>query len=82
MFLSIIKLDFEQAFRYNPMVFLLLPFFVFYVILELRSKIINNENLLNTKKYNFIWVILAIIVMLFGILRNIEPFTFLAPTKI
>ena len=82
MFISIVKLDFYQAFRYNPMVFLLLPFFIFYGILEVRAIIYKKDNILNNTKFKFIWIILIVIVILFGILRNIEMFNFLAPTKI
>ena len=82
MFISIVKLDFYQAFRYNPMVFLLLPFFIFYGILEVTPIIYKKDNILNNTKFKFIWIILIVIVILFGILRNIEMFNFLAPTKI
>lgn len=82
MFLSIIKLDFYQAFRYNIIVFLLLPLFVFYGFLEFKNKQFNKKNILNSEKYKFLWMIILIIVILFGILRNFEKFKFLAPTKL
>ena len=82
MFLSIIKLDFYQAFRYNPIAFLLLPFVIFYGYLELKTKIFNKKNFLNSEKYKFVWIVLGIILIVYGILRNTGPFKFLAPTKL
>ena len=71
MFLSILRLDFYQAFRYNPLVFILIP-------LILINKIFIKE----TNIQKLIWWILLIIVIIFGILRNISIFSYLAPTKI
>lgn len=73
-FLSLIKLDLYQAFRYNMLVIILLPFFAMYTIYKLIMKG-------NKKIPNFIWYFLLIITILFGILRNISAFSFLAPTK-
>ena len=74
-FFSLLKLDIYQAFRYNILVITLLPFlllyFIYKYILEGRKKI-----------PNLIWIILLIITILFGILRNIPLFSFLKPTLI
>lgn len=71
MFISLIKLDFYQAFRYNPLVFIIIPIII-----------INNFFVKNLKIKKIIWYILIILCIVFGILRNINYFKFLAPTKI
>lgn len=72
--ISISKLDFYQAFRYNALIVLLPVFFGIYVY---------DDILCQKKKIpQIVWVILLIIVILYGILRNITVFRFLAPTTI
>lgn len=79
---SIITLDFYQAFRYNMLIFCLLPLFLVYIILEIRYIITKKTNFLNNKKYDKYWMTILIITILFGILRNTEMFSFLRPIKL
>ena len=79
MIYSIFKLDFYQAFRYNPLLFISLPFFIFFIVNDIYSKIKNKESLYK-KVPEYIWIIVIFIFMIFGILRNIFPY--LAPTEI
>lgn len=76
---SLIKLDFYQAFRYNPLLFCLLVVFIVYGLYILICKLLN-------KKYYKIkerdWLILLIIVIVFMILRNIPMFSYLKPTYV
>lgn len=79
MFISFAKLDFYQAFRYNPLVFILLILFFIYMIIEIIH--------FKKKRYYFkinkwLYVVLLVIVISFGILRNIPYFSFLAPTVV
>lgn len=77
MFKSIIHLDFYQAFRYNPLIFILLIVTCGYFIIDIiYYKKYKKHIKLNSKVY----VILLIVVISFGILRNIPLFSFLAPT--
>lgn len=72
---SLIKLKPYQAFRYNALIIILIPFAaidLFYkVILKGKKKI-----------SNVIWTILLVLTIVFGILRNITIFSYLAPTII
>jgi hypothetical protein len=79
MLFSMIKLDFYQAFRYNPLMFISTPFILFLFINNIYS-IYKNKKSLVKKIPNSIWYILLIITILFGILRNI--ITYLAPTVV
>ena len=74
MFLSLFKLDFYQAFRYNPLVFILLILSIVYFLVKKIGK-------LNFKFPNYIYYLL-VIVIIYGILRNIPLFSFLAPTEL
>lgn len=78
MIISIINLNFYQAFRYNPLAFILLPFFIIYGLIYYFNWIQDKHFQINKN----IWYILLIITLLFMVLRNISIFDFLAPTKI
>ena len=73
MFLSILQLDFYQAFRYNPLVFIL---FVGVILL----KILRFNFSKKSKKY--VSYFLLVIVIFYGVFRNIELFSYLQPTII
>ena len=77
MFISIINLDFYQAFRYNSLLFI---FFIIFIIYFILSLFINIK--LSKKQIFKLSIILLSIVLIYGILRNIPAFAFLAPTEI
>ena len=78
MIISTINFKFYQAFRYNPLMFILTPFFagyyLFYYIYWLKDKkiVINNK----------IWYLILTFVILYAVLRNIPALKYLVPTKI
>ena len=74
MLLSILKLDFYGAFRYNP----LLPIGLYIYI----DYLIRKEKSLYKKIPEKMWYVVIIIFIIYGILRNIPAFDFLAPTTI
>lgn len=78
MILSILKLNFYQAFRYNPLMFIMIPFIMTYEIIYYINWI-HDKNYTISKK---IWYILLIITIIYTILRNIDSFSYLAPTTI
>lgn len=73
MFFSILRFDFYQAFRYNPLVFLYLIGYLLYLIIRKFTKF---------EFSNKLSYILLIIAILFGVLRNIEVFSFLQPVVV
>lgn len=79
MLIAIFNLDFYQAFRYNPFLFLLIVFFVGYLIYGTISRILKHDYFKFKEKHLYILVILVISFM---ILRNIPIFDFLKPTEI
>lgn len=77
MFISLFKLNIYQAFRYNPLVFILLIMCALYFLADFLKFKISKAHIKLPKS---IYIILLITVILFGILRNIPLFSYLAPT--
>lgn len=79
MLLEILRGNFYQAFRYNQLLFILLPIFIVYFIDYIYS-IIKNKNTLVDITPNVVWYTLIVVLLVFGIIRNIFPY--FAPTVI
>ena len=78
MCIHLIQLDFYKAFRSNPGVFISLPFLAVLFLMHLHDYIRYNH----IPKYKWLTVleiIDAVILIIFGVLRNIPAFAFLAP---
>lgn len=71
--------DLYQAFRYNPLMFVLLPYMLVIGIIQTISYLKHGKF---TKHYDKILSSIVIIVIAFGILRNIPMLYWLLPTKI
>jgi len=78
---SLIQLDFYQAFRYNVLSIILLPIIILYVLFEIYAKVFDKTNIMN-RIPSWIWYTIAIVVVVFGIIRNIEYFSWLKPTVV
>ena len=76
---SLLKGNISEAFKYNQLVFILLPFLTVYFIYKIYLYLTNSQDKIIKKIPNITWIILLIITILFGILRNIKYFTFLRP---
>lgn len=77
MCLAILRFDFYQAFRFNPFVFVLMIVFVLYLLYVIICIIFKKKYL----KIGFKTFLVIIILFIgFGILRNINGFEFLRPT--
>lgn len=76
--LSLIDGDIYQAFRYNPIIFIDIPLIMITSIIDFIYK----DNKKVKKVTNVIYIMLLIITLVFGVLRNIPYFSFLAPTTL
>lgn len=76
--ISLIHGDIYQAFRYNILLFIDIPVLILLYIINLKY----GKNKRIKKIINIVLYILLIITILFGVLRNIPVFGFLAPTII
>ncbi len=75
MIFSIIKLDFYQAFRYNPLLFILSILYIIFVV----------ERVIRKKDYkvsNKAAIVILVILILYAVARNIPAFSYLAPTVV
>ena len=77
MLLAFLKLDFYQAFRYNPLLFILTPLAILLLIEQLYSDYKKKKSIYH-KIPNYVWYILIALLLIYAILRNIYPC--LAPT--
>lgn len=79
MLFSMVRLDFYQAFRYNPLVFILL-------CLAITFELINGFYYTKTKKRiiipEYVYYIIIGLLIVYMILRNIGLFSYLAPTEL
>lgn len=79
MVLSITNFELYQAFRFNPFIFLSIPFYIYLYIACGRSYILYGR--VTDKLANCI-LYYAIILIAFGVIRNIGWFEILSPTKL
>ena len=70
LFFELLKLNFSNAFYANPLVFIYLPFFVLYCIYATYIYIFNKKNYLLTKIPDSFWIVMLIITIVYGIVRN------------
>lgn len=80
--ISIIHLDFYQAFRYNMLGFILLPFLLIYTIYKIYIWLFDKKDKLANKIPKWILYMLIIILILYGVLRNTDYFSWMAPTNV
>lgn len=76
--LSLFEGDIYQAFRYNPIIFIDLP--ILFILFVLNIFLKKNKNI--KKITDVIIIFLATITIIFGVIRKIPIFSFLAPTQI
>ena len=76
--LSLFEGDIYQAFRYNPIIFIDVP--ILFILFVLNIFLKKNKNI--KKITDVIIIFLATITIIFGVIRNIPIFSFLAPTQI
>lgn len=79
MLMHLVNGEIYQAFRYNPLVFILIPCLIILYIYECIHLILMGEASKNLEK---ILIVIAIALIAYGILRNFKYFEFLAPTKL
>lgn len=77
MALALLELDFYQAFRYNPFLFIALPICGIIYVWQMFTYIKSNKL---WSKLDIFLIIYAIALCAFGIIRNMPLFSYLAPT--
>ena len=82
MIVSLLRIDFYQAFRFNPLLFIFLPFTIFLVVDAFIKWLKGSDTYFYKKISNKVWIILIIVTIGFGIIRNIPYFDYLIPTVV
>lgn len=82
MIYSILKLEFYQAFRYNPLLFISLPIIIILAIDKYISWLKNKKTCLYDNISNKTWYIILAITLIYFVLRNLDFFKYLIPTTI
>lgn len=76
---SFLKGQLYQAFRYNSIIFIDIPVIILLTILERK---IGKDNKAIRCISNIILIILLILTIVYGVLRNIPSFSYMAPTNV
>lgn len=79
MVMSLVNGDIYQAFRYNSLLFIIIPCLLIIYIYECIHLVLSGEASKNIEK---ILIVIAIALIAYGILRNFKYFELLAPTKL
>lgn len=81
---SILHLEFYQAFRYNPLMVVLLPFFALYFGVLAVGYIRYAKDIVDEKLPFRVLYVVVVIVIAYSVVRNIPvfPFHLLQPTVI
>ena len=67
---ALLHLDFHEAFISNPLVFIYMPFMIVYFIYYDYLYIYQKKDKIICKIPNWVWVILIVITLAYGVLRN------------
>ena len=79
MVLSLLHLDFYQAFRYNPFLFILLIagfFYLFFMAIYYQKKRVFILPSIQS------WIILIVLLLVYAVMRNMDAFIYLIPTEV
>ena len=68
---ALLKLNIHEAFISNPLVFIYMPFIIFYFVYLDYLYIYDRKDKILNKIPNYIWIILIIITLIYGIIRNV-----------
>ena len=79
MFISLFSLDFKAAFSYNAYAMTVGPIAAIFVLRHYIKYILNGPQQKSEKLETVLLIIALALAILFGILRNIPAFSFLAP---
>lgn len=76
---AIMEGNFYEAFCYNRLVFIMIPFLVTYILYNIYLYVFDKKDYFINRIPNWVWICLLVIVICFGVVRNIEYFSYLKP---
>lgn len=81
MLIALLHGDFYQALHYNALLLVLLPFGILLFGDAIYHRIKGGKNVLD-RIPEWAWVVLVIVMLIYAVMRNLEAFSFLAPTEL
>ena len=78
MCIRIVNLDFYRAFRNNPFVFIILPYLAYIYVSE-SIRYIKGIRKKRSTAYTVVGIVVLVVALVFGVLRNIDAFSYLRP---
>ena len=80
-FHHLLHLEIKEAFRYNALFVLAFPFVIYWLGIKIYNFIFDTKKTTRIPTNKFVWIGLSVLVLLFGIMRNVSfyPFTLLIP---
>lgn len=79
---SLLTLNIYQAFRYNPLIFISLPFILLLSLDKYINWLKGSKSCLLYKITNKVWYVLLVVCLIYFIIRNLPGFEYLTPTII
>ena len=79
MFSAILQGDLPAAFRWNPFLFCFLPLLIIYMVWEALRFVRGKSPLYKRKPVVTAGSVIAVLALIFTVLRNLPVFAFLAP---
>ena len=78
---SILHGEFREAFCYNPLMTILLPFIGLYIVARCIDWVVTGKNHIDRRISVRFLIVVLVIILIYGVLRNIPvyPFILLAP---
>lgn len=76
---ALFRLEFYQAFRYNPFIFICIIFGIIYIIINIILKLLGKKFIIPKERD---LIIFSILIISYFFLRNIPLFDFLIPTEV
>lgn len=80
-FHHILHLEFKEAFRYNALFVLAIPFVIYWFVIKIYNLVFDTKKTIQIPTNKLFWIGLLLIVLFYGIMRNVSiyPFTLLNP---
>lgn len=79
MLIALWKGNIKEAFMYNQLLFILLPFFLIDVIYSIYLYITAKEDQIRKRIPKYVPTILMIVLLIWGVIRNLSIFPYLRP---
>ena len=80
MFESLFNFEIYQAFRYNPLIFILLIISLIYLIINIIRYVFLNKVFIKPSKE--VLILIGILLIIYMVLRNVPGFEFLQPIEV